>query len=165
MSREIERVNEDPAQKNVNLVAHIYGFLEAVIKERASDIPVLPSFPDVKELPEKLFIIEYTRSEPSTVSDGSIDLEMRWEIRFIKKIKDLRRTRHDVQEMAWKVGAMFHQVIIPNPYNPADGEPGFRALFMGAEDDNFDYEQKTFESWATELSIEARVERGFFEDL
>lgn len=150
---------------NPNLVNHVYKFFEAAIRERDANIPILASFPDVKTIPEKVFVIEYTGAEPRSVADGSIDLEMRWEIRFIKLIKDQEKTRHDVQEMSWKLGALFHHAIIPDPINSASGEPGFPCYFMGTSDDNFDYEQKSYESWVTEIAVESRIGRSFFEEI
>lgn len=149
---------------SVNLVRHIYTELERIIRSRDGSIPIHSSFPDEKELPPRLFVIEHTAAEPASAGDGSIDLDMRWEIRFIKKISDPQSSRHDVQDMSWKIGALFHKAIIPSPYAGGPGEPGFPVFFLGSQDDNFDVQVQTFESWVTELSVQARVGYSLFDE-
>lgn len=143
---------------SVNLVEHVYEELSKIVRSKNQTIPILPELKSLKELSDEAFmVIEYVYSVPSSDAGGTIELDMRWEVRYFRKIDARKGSRHIVQDAAWKLGAMFHRTMLPNPYaeDPMDG--GVYVHYVSSQDDNFDFEAQTYESWVTELSIIATV--------
>ena len=145
----------------MNLVEHIYKGIRDRLREKNSKVNIVSRMPEEKNLPAEPFIvIQYIDSEPEMRPDGNIDLEMLWVLRYIRKIDDKEDTRFIVADAAWRIGAILNDYFLKNPFSEDEEEGeegGIQITFSRTNDDDFDIEAQTFESWGVDLVVNVTV--------